>query len=180
MANEISLSASVTATTPTATFSVQLSAIANQTGNIVINQVQRIGATGELLEFGDITGAPVVLYVENLSLTATVTLALDSGMTDTFATIPPQGFVSIQPSATAIYASAGVSAVTASAALTPTTVASIAVSAAGSGYTSVPTVTITNGGSGAVATAVVAGYAVTSITVVPSRRWIALRSSRAL
>ena len=91
MANEITLSANATATTPTATFSVQLSAIASQTGNMVVNQVQRIGAAGELLDFGDITGTPVLLYVENLSLTATVTLALDSGMTDTFATIAPQG-----------------------------------------------------------------------------------------
>ena len=168
MANEITLSANATATTPTAQFSVQLSAIASQTGNMVVNQIQRIGAAGELLDFGDITGVPVLLYVENLSLTATVTLALDSGMTDTFATIAPMGYVHIPPSAAAIYASAAIAAVTATAALTPTTVASIAVSAGGTGYTSAPTVTVTNGGSGAVATAVIAGYAVTSLTVVNS------------
>ena len=165
MANEITLSAAVTATTPTAQISVSLSAIATQTGNIVVNHIQRIGTTGELLDFGDISGVPVLWYVENLSETATITLALNSGMTDTFATVAPLGCALVPPSAAAVYASAAVSAVTATAALTPTTVASIAVSAGGSGYTSPPTVTVVGGGSGAAATATVANYSVTKLTV---------------
>ena len=56
MANEITTSVNLTATTPTATFSIDVYSRADQAGSIAVNGIQRVGVTPTLLNFGDITG----------------------------------------------------------------------------------------------------------------------------
>ena len=85
--------------------------IASSTFGSVANKIQNIGTSAELVNFGDITGIPVMLLVKHSDTSNFVELALDSGMTQKFAKIYPGRFAVFAPLSATIYARASTAAV---------------------------------------------------------------------
>lgn len=110
MANEISASASLTIAKGGVTLAHSSTATHDMSGNEMIHRTQVVGTSAEQVTFGDITGAPGMLKVTNQDATNYVELALDSGMTNTFAKIRPGGVALFQPASATLYARANTAA----------------------------------------------------------------------
>ena len=81
MANEISYSISLTARKGGASVSQTKSGRATMAGDDMVKTTQLIGTTAELVTFGEITGAPQMVMIENLDATNFVEIGGDSGLT---------------------------------------------------------------------------------------------------
>jgi len=81
MANEITQNITLQVTKNGATASFPASKRVTMTGDDFTNQTQVIGTSAELVDFGDITGAPGNLAIKNLDATNYVEIGGDSGLT---------------------------------------------------------------------------------------------------
>jgi hypothetical protein len=111
MANEISISAALTASKNGVTVSSGSQAInVTMTGSDMIAQTQNIGTAAELINKGDVTTIGC-LFIKNLDPTNYVELALEVGMTNKVARLDPGGIALYKPvSGTTIYARANTAA----------------------------------------------------------------------
>lgn len=106
MANEIQVSATLTATKNSFTISGSSTGYHDMAGNNLIEATQTIGTSYEALALGDISGAPGYLYVKNMDATNYVELALDTGMTEKFIKLLPGQAAVFPPAVGTIYAKA--------------------------------------------------------------------------
>lgn len=81
MANEITASASLRASKGGATITLSGTVLVDMTGADLYQATQEIGTGAETVSFGDITGAPAYVYVENLDTTNYVEFGGDVGLT---------------------------------------------------------------------------------------------------
>ena len=111
MANEISVSASVSASKNGVSLSQSGSKLITMAGDDMLVNTQVIGTSAELIDFAEIAGAPSVLFVKNTDSTNFVELGGDSGLT-VFKMKLPAGHVAVfQPSSATLYAKADTAAV---------------------------------------------------------------------
>lgn len=81
MANEIYASLTLSATKNSAKIEYSTSFQQNMTGDDFIQTTQLIGTSAELVNFGEITGAPTQCLIQNLDATNFVEIGGDSGLT---------------------------------------------------------------------------------------------------
>ena len=81
MANEITYSVSLRASKANASVNQTANLNADMAGSNMTQATQVIGTTSELVDFGDISGAPQLVMIRNLSTTRTVEIGGDSGLT---------------------------------------------------------------------------------------------------
>lgn len=111
MANEGYFSINLKATKSGATVGQSVSGRFNMSGNDMIQATQTIGTTSELVDFGDITGAPQMVLIQNLDSTNYIEIGGDSGLT-VFTIKIPAGKTTIFTASTAtIYAKANTASV---------------------------------------------------------------------
>lgn len=79
------------------------SAKESMTGDEVVNNTQVIGTTAELLNLGEISGAPGLVMIQNLDNTNFVEIGGDSGLTVFKLKIDPGEEVLIRPSTGTVY-----------------------------------------------------------------------------
>jgi len=106
MANEIKTSISLTASKNGAKIAASASASQDMAGDDMIQTTQLIGTTAEVLGFGEITGAPAQIFIQNLDSTNFVEIGGDSGLTVFKLKILPGKSTVISPSSGTIYAKA--------------------------------------------------------------------------
>jgi hypothetical protein len=111
MASEISSSASLTVSKNGITLSQAASKVIDMSGDDMLCNTQAIGTSAELVSFGEITGAPSVLFVKNLDSTNYVELGGDSGLTVFKLKLPAGHVAMFQPSSATLYAKANTAAV---------------------------------------------------------------------
>ena len=81
MANELSYQLSLSARKSGATVNHTVQGRSNMTGDDMIQTTQVIGTTAEVISFGEISGAPQMVLIENLDATNFVEIGGDSGLT---------------------------------------------------------------------------------------------------
>jgi hypothetical protein len=81
MANEVTFSVSLKASKNNATVNQTANLFADMTGGNMTQVTQTIGTAAELVDFGDISGAPQLVMIRNLSTTRTVEIGGDAGLT---------------------------------------------------------------------------------------------------
>lgn len=81
MANEVYTSLTLSASKNGVKGSLTVSGRSDMAGEDVIQTTQLIGTSAELVTFGEITGAPQAVLIENLDATNFVELGGDSGLT---------------------------------------------------------------------------------------------------
>jgi len=81
MANEITQNITLQVTKNGVTSSLVSNKRVTMTGDDFTNQTQLIGTTAELVDLGDITGAPGNLVIKNMDSTNYIELGGDSGLT---------------------------------------------------------------------------------------------------
>jgi hypothetical protein len=106
MANEVTFSVSLKATKNNATVNQTANLTADMTGTQMTQATQNIGTTAELVDFGDITGAPQFVLIRNLDATNFVEVGGDSGLTVFKIKIPAGKANLVSPSAVPLYAKA--------------------------------------------------------------------------
>jgi hypothetical protein len=106
MANEISLTASLACRLNGTIGAVGVSGFQTMSGDNLIHAVQNVGIVAETLSFGDLSGAPGLLYVRNMDPTNFVDMALDSGMTKRFARFYPGDWALFKPGSATLYVKA--------------------------------------------------------------------------
>jgi len=111
MANEITTAVSLSASKGGASISRNLTVRSNLAGEDMVQTTQLIGTTSELVVFGEITGAPQFLMIQNLDATNYVEIGGDSGMT-VFSLKIPAGKASLfAPISGTVYAKANTASV---------------------------------------------------------------------
>jgi hypothetical protein len=110
MANEVTFSVSLKASKNNATVNQTANLFADMAGAQMTQVTQNIGTAAELVDFGDITGAPQLVMIRNLSTTRFVELGGDSGLTVFKTKIPAGGACLFTPSSATLYAKADTSA----------------------------------------------------------------------
>lgn len=109
MANEISVSASVSASKNGITLSQSGSKAIDMAGDDMLLNTQLIGTSAEAIAFGEITGAPSVVFLKNTDSTNFVTYGPSNPPTE-FKLLP--GHVAVfQPASATQYAKADTAAV---------------------------------------------------------------------
>ena len=110
MANEIYTSLTLTARKNGATVTATASGNQTMAGDDLHQATQVIGTTAELVTFGDITGAPAQVLIQNLDATNFVELGGDSGLTVFKLKILAGKAIVISPSSATLYAKADTAA----------------------------------------------------------------------
>lgn len=112
MANEITVSVSLTASKDSATISVSANKTFDMTNEDMTQATQNIGTSAEALSLGDIAAPAAYIYVRNMDPTNFVVLSLASDGTSPFAKIRPGHFALFPPPQSGtIYALADTAAV---------------------------------------------------------------------
>lgn len=112
MAGEITLSVVVSAERGGAVLSsASASAAQEMIGMHYLLGTQEIGTAAELLDFGDLAGAPGLLLVVNLDASNYIELSLDESMTDKICKLRAGSFCLFEPGVATIYAKANGSSV---------------------------------------------------------------------
>jgi hypothetical protein len=111
MANEIFTSLELTARKNGATISARVSGDQDMAGDDLLQLTQVIGTTAEAVSFGEITGAPAQVMIQNLDATNFVEIGGDSGLTVFKLKILAGKAVLISPSSGTMYAKADTAAV---------------------------------------------------------------------
>ena len=110
MANEITQNITLQVTKNGETTSLAHSKRVTQTGDDYTKKTQNIGTSAELVDLGDITGAPGQLVIKNLDATNFVEIGGDSGLTVFKLKILAGEALLISPSSATIYAKADTAA----------------------------------------------------------------------
>lgn len=97
MANEITVSASLSATKDTASITVSATKTFDMTNEDMIQSTQAIGTSAEALALGDISAPAAYIYVRNMDPTNFVVLSLVSDGSTPFAKIRPGHFALFPP-----------------------------------------------------------------------------------
>ena len=111
MANEITQNITFSSTKGGASVSISTQKRFNMAGNHMIQATQAIGLTAEVLELGDISGAPAGIAIKNLDAVNFIEIGGDSGLTVFKLKIPAGHAAIFQPTAGTIYAKADTAAV---------------------------------------------------------------------
>lgn len=111
MANEIYTSLELTARKNGATITARASGNQDMSGDDLIQTTQVIGTSSEAVSFGEITGAPAQVMIQNLDSTNFVEIGGDSGLTVFKLKIKPGKAILISPSSGTMYAKADTAAV---------------------------------------------------------------------
>lgn len=111
MANEIYTNLQLTVRKNGATISATAAGNQDMAGDDMTQITQVIGTTAETIGFGDITGAPAQVLIQNLDATNFVEIGGDSGLTVFKLKILPGKAVSISPASGTMYAKADTAAV---------------------------------------------------------------------
>jgi hypothetical protein len=111
MANEIFTSLELTARKNGATVTSRVSGNQTMTGDDLLQSTQVVGTTSEAVSFGEITGAPAQLFIQNLDTTNFVEIGGDSGLTVFKLKILAGKAILISPSSATMYAKADTAAV---------------------------------------------------------------------
>lgn len=111
MANEIYTNLTLTARKNGATCTATASANQTMAGDDMLQGTQVVGTTSELISFGEITGAPAQVMIQNLDSTNFVEIGGDSGLTVFKLKILAGKFALIPPSSGTMYAKADTAAV---------------------------------------------------------------------
>ena len=112
MANEINVSASLTASKNGITLSQSASKAIDMAGSNLLFATQLIGTSSETVSLGEISGAPSAILIKNLDSTNYVEIGGDSGLTVFKIKIPAGQFAIFQPSSGTLYAKANTASVT--------------------------------------------------------------------
>jgi hypothetical protein len=110
MANEVSFSVTLKAQKNNATVNQAANLFADMTGVNMTQATQNIGTTAELVDFGDIVGAPQFVMIRNLSTTRTVEFGGDSELTVFKMRLLPNQICLFTPTSGTLYAQAITSA----------------------------------------------------------------------
>ncbi len=111
MANEVTFSVSLKATKGGASVNQSSNMIASMSGIDMTQATQNIGTSSELVDFGDITGAPQLVMIKNLDSINFVELGGDSGLTVFKIKIPAGQSCLFAPSSDTLYAKANAASV---------------------------------------------------------------------
>lgn len=106
MANEISVSVSLSASKGGATLSLQGTKTLDMAGEDMIQCTQIVTTSAEALAFGDITGVPAYLGIKNLDDTNAINISLVSDGTTPFAILKAGQVMVLPPGASTIYGKA--------------------------------------------------------------------------
>jgi hypothetical protein len=109
MANEVNWSVSLSANKNGAGISGSGSNSITMSGDTMIENVQTVGTSAELIVLEDVD-SPSQILLKNLDATNYVEIALDSGMTNKFAKLLPGEALLIRPSSATLYARANTAA----------------------------------------------------------------------
>lgn len=111
MANEITVSASLTASKDNASITVSASKTFDMSNNDMVQATQNVGTTAEALALGDLSLPAAYLYVRNMDPTNFVVLSLNSDGSTPFSKIRPGHFAIFPtPESGTIYAKADTAA----------------------------------------------------------------------
>lgn len=111
MANEGYFSITLSANKGGAKVNHTVSKRFNMTGAAMLQGTQSIGTTAELVDFGDITGAPQAVLIQNLDATNYIEVGGDSGLTVFKQKIPAGWSQLVTLSSATLYAKANTAAV---------------------------------------------------------------------
>lgn len=111
MANEVSASATVKAAKGGASVSSSKSFSISMTGDEMLSLTQEIGTSAEQIGFGGITGAPAILFIQNLDAANYVDISLESDGSAPFIKLTAGKAALFQPASDTIYAKANTAAV---------------------------------------------------------------------
>jgi hypothetical protein len=111
MANEVSFSGQFLASKNGATVTASMQKVLTMAGDDLVQATQVIGTSAEVLDFGEIAGAPGYVVVQNLDAANFVELATDAGMANKFAKLLAGEWAGFPPSSATIYAKADTAAV---------------------------------------------------------------------
>jgi hypothetical protein len=106
MANEAYFSIQLKASKAGGQVGQSTSGRSNMTGGDMVQATQTIGTTSELVDFGDITGAPQFVMIQNLDADNFIELGGDSGLTVFKLQIPAGQSSIFSPSSGTLYAKA--------------------------------------------------------------------------
>ena len=110
MANELYYAIELTARKGGATVSHSTSGNTTMTGDDMTQATQVIGTTSEVIDFGEITGAPSMVLIRNLEATNFVEIGGDSGLTIFKLKILAGKSILISPSSATMYGKADTAA----------------------------------------------------------------------
>jgi hypothetical protein len=112
MANEITVSASLSATKDNASVTVSASKTFDMSNEDMTQATQAIGTSAEALALGEVSAPAAYIYVRNLDPTNFVVLSLESDGTSPFSKLRPGHFALFpSPESGTIYAKADTAAV---------------------------------------------------------------------
>ncbi len=111
MANEIRQTTTLSATKGGASVTMTSNKQVDMAGNHMTQATQSIGTTSELLDLGDVTGAPSCIAIKNLDATNFIEIGGDSGLTVFKLKIRPGHSALFEPTSGTIYAKADTAAV---------------------------------------------------------------------
>jgi inosine/xanthosine triphosphate pyrophosphatase family protein len=111
MAREIQLSINFTASKNGAKIAASASMTQDMAGDDMIQATQVISTTSEVVSFGEITGAPAQVFIQNLDSTNFVEIGGDSGLTVFKLKLLPGKSTIISPSSGTVYAKADTASV---------------------------------------------------------------------
>lgn len=110
MANEIYTALQLTATKNSATVTANVAIRQDMAGDDLVQSTQLIGTSAELIDLGEITGAPAQLLIQNLDTTNFIEVGGDSGLTVFKIKILAGKANLISPSSGTLYAKANTAA----------------------------------------------------------------------